>query len=362
MTGLSRSTIANVVGELQQRGIVHERLPETPPRSGRGRPGAAISLRADAGIAIGVAIDREHIRVAAVDLGVNVLAERAEPLPSDADGVAAIDATARLVRAVAAHLGKDMTRIVGVGIGLPGPVDVERGGVDRKATVRRWAGFNVRDELSRRLGRVHVFPDNDSNFGALGELQHGAGRGVRNLMYVRVGPGIGGGLVIDGQLYRGDVGYAGEVGHVPAVTDGELCTCGRHGCLSTVAASWAIIDRLTPTHGPDLTIQRVLSLAARGDDRAAAALRDAGAHTGRTLSGVVSTLNPALLVLGGDVGAHSPDFLEAAASELVAHMPDTSANAVRVVQAALGDRSEVLGASARVLRDEGRIRAFMASV
>ncbi|HYH87699.1 MAG TPA: ROK family protein, partial [Solirubrobacteraceae bacterium] len=173
--------------------------------------------------------------------------------------------------------------------------------------------------------------------------------------------GIGGGVVIDGKLYRGDSGYAGDLGHVPAVVGGESCSCGRRGCLSTVAASWAIIGRLVPRHGA-ITIGRVLELAAAGDEGAVSALREAGSHAGRSLSGVVSALNPAQLVLGGEVGAHSLDFLDAMAAELSANLLETTAQAVRVVHAALGDRSQVLGASARVVRDEERMRAFMAAV
>lgn len=361
LTGLSRSTIANVVVELQRRDIVEERVPAIRRRAGRGRPGTAVRLRVDAGVAVGVAIDREHVRVAAVDLSAQVLAEVAETNEVEADGLDVLRETARLVRAVLETIDKPLTRVVGVGVGLPGPVDLDRGGVNRLASVRRWAGVNARDELSRWLGGTLVFPDNDSNFGALGELHYGAGRGVENLIYVRVGPGIGGGIVIDGRLYRGDVGYAGEVGHLRAVEGGERCTCGRTGCLSTVAASWAIVDRVAETHGPGLDVQQVLGLAAGGDEPARTALHDAGAQLGGVLGGVVGALNPALVILGGDVGAHSPEFLEAAALAMSAEVPRTTAASVRVVHAALGARSEVLGAAARVLSDENRLRAFMAS-
>jgi hypothetical protein len=141
---------------LYQRGIVDERLATAPARAGRGRPGTAVSLRADAGLAVGVAIDRDHIRVAAVDLSTTVLALRTEEIAPRSDGVQTLEASARLVRAVLAENGKDITRIVGVGVGLPGPVDAERGGVAREAGIRRWAGVNARDELSHRLGGVAV--------------------------------------------------------------------------------------------------------------------------------------------------------------------------------------------------------------
>jgi predicted NBD/HSP70 family sugar kinase len=360
MTGLSRSTIANVTAELLERGLIVERAPSATRRAGRGRPGSVIALRAGAAVAVGAAIDREQIKVAVVDLAADVLADARQPIEPAADGVAVLELTAHLIRAALTDAGKDITRVIGVGLGLPGPVDVERGGVGQQATVRRWAGLNARGELSRRLGGVAVFPDNDANFGALGELQHGAGRGAENLLYVHVGPGVGGGLVIGGRLFRGDSGYAGELGHLPAVEGGERCTCGRRGCLSTVAASWAIIGRLMPLHG-SITIGRALELADEGDEAAATALHDAGVHTGRALLGAVSALNPGQLVLGGDIGARSSHFRDAVAEELSANLLETTAQAVRVVPAALGDRSSVLGASARVLRDEDRVRAFMAS-
>ena len=238
-----------------------------------------VALRADAGIAVGAAVDREQIRVAVVDLAAEVLAQGRLPIEPAADGLAVLELAARLIRDVVAEAGKDVTRVIGVGLGLPGPVDTDRGGVVRQATVQRWAGVNARSELSRRLGGVAVFVDNDSNFGALGELQYGAGRGVENLLYLHVGPGIGGGVVIDGKLYRGESGYAGELGHVPAVVGGESCSCGRRGCLSTVATSWAIIGRLMPRHG-SITIGRVLELAGAGDEDAVSALREAGRTPG----------------------------------------------------------------------------------
>jgi predicted NBD/HSP70 family sugar kinase len=362
LTGLSRSTVANVIGELQDRGIVDERLPSRDSRARRGRPGTSVALRTDAGVAVGIGIDRDRIRLAAFDLGAEILMERTEPIAQGASGVDVVEFAAQLVRQVVTQVGARIGRIIGVGIGLPGPVDISRGGVDRQSSSRRWAGLNVRDELSRRLGGVHVFPDNDANFGALGEHRYGVGRGVDNLIYVRVGPGIGGGLVIGGTLFRGEIGYAGDIGHLPAIEHGNLCTCGRTGCLSSVSASWAIVSRLTPSHGPELTIGRVLTLAEEGDAQAREALHESGTHVGRVLGGLVSALNPGLLVLGGDVGAHSPDFLEGAAEALTAQMLPTTAAAIRVAHAAPGDRSELLGAGARVLSDDSRMRAFVASV
>src|SRR4051794_593864 len=305
-TGLSRSTVAALVTELQQRGILEERARSPRPPSTPGRLGGAITLRTSAGVAVGIAIDRESVRVAAVDLAARVLAQRSEALRRDADGAAIVVRCAELIRSLAAEIPIARERIIGVGIGLPGPVDAGYGGVHPTSTQRRWAGLDVRSALSRELDGVPVFPDNDANYGALGELQYGAGRHVRNLLYLRVGPGIGGGLILDGRLYRGDDGYAGEIGHTTAVDDGKPCPCGRSGCLSTVASTWAVADRIAPVHGPRLSAQRILGLATADDEPTIAALEDAGTHIGRTLSGLVNALNPGAVVLGGDIGANSP--------------------------------------------------------
>ena len=355
VTGLSRSTIANVVVDLQQRGIVdeQERAAQSPPRPGRF--GGAVRLRSSAGVVVGIAIDRETIRAAAIDLAARVLAERAETIPNDDPGPAVLTRAAALVRSLAEEVEIPVHRVIGIGIGIPGPVDVDFGGVHPSATLRRWAGLDVRAELSRALDGRPVFPDNDANYGALGEHEYGAGRDIDDLIYVRIGPGIGGGLIIDGQLRRGDRGFAGEVGHITAVEDGLPCPCGRRGCLSTVASTLAVAARL----GPDRDIDQVLALADRGDGAAIIALRDAGTHVGRVLSGPVNTLNPGAVILGGELGTRSAHLLNAAGRALTEHIQPIAGHDLRLEHAQLADRSEVLGAGARVLRDVHHIRSYV---
>jgi predicted NBD/HSP70 family sugar kinase len=358
-TGLSRSTVANVIVDLQQRGVVDERA--RSPQTGPGRFGATVTLRSSAGVAVGVAIDRETIRVAAVDLSARVLAETDEPIARDAAGTDIIARCATLVRGAIAEISLPLQRIVGVGIGIPGPVDITHGGVHPAATLRRWAGLDVRRELSTLLEGAHVFPDNDANFGALGEHQYGAGRGAENLIYVRIGPGIGGGLIIDGELHRGDRGFAGEIGHITAIGNGAPCPCGRRGCLSTIASTGAIASRLTAIHGPGLDTATMLRLATDGDRHTTASLREAGTHLGRVLSGLVNALNPALVILGGELGATSSHLLEATDHALNAHIQPIAGYDLQLAHAQLGARSEVLGASARVLRDNRHVRSYVAA-
>src|SRR3954470_9207546 len=331
-TGLSRATASPLVAELQRRGILEERARSPRPPSTPGRLGGAIALRTSAGAAVGIAIDRESVRAAAVDLTARVLAHHEEPLGKAAGGPEIVARCAELVRSLAAEIPIPTERIVGVGIGLPGPVDTSFGGVHPASTQRRWAGLDVRSELSRRLDGVPIFPDNDANYGALGELQYGAGRHAQNLIYLRVGPGIGGGLIINGRLYRGDDGYAGEIGHITAADDGTPWPCGRRGCLSTVASTWAIADQI---QAPRLSVRDIRALARANDPRPITALRDAGTHIGRTLSALVNALNPTLIILGGDIGANSPHLLEATDRALHAHIQPIAGQHLRVVHAKL---------------------------
>jgi predicted NBD/HSP70 family sugar kinase len=361
-TGLSRSTISNVVATLQERAIIDERPATSTAPPGPGRPGATVGLRSQAGIAVGIAVDRENLRVAAVDLAGRVLTQRAEPVSPDTRGTAVIARAAEVVRAIVDAIGVRRDRVVGIGVGLPGPVDIAHGGVAPTSTLRRWAGLDVRAQLSAALDVAHVFPDNDANLGALGELQHGAGRGVENLIYLRVGPGVGGGLILGGQLYRGDDGYAGQIGHITAVADGKPCPCGRRGCLSTLASSWAVAGELEHIHGPELSAARIVSLADGGDREARTALHEAGTHTGRVLAALVNTLNPARIILGGELGARSEDLLAGAREALATNIQPVASKTLSIVHAELGDRSEVLGAAARVLHDEAHVSTFMAGV
>ena len=154
--------------------------------------------------------------------------------------------------------------LIGVGLGLPGPIHLSSGKVGLSAILSGWVGLTVADEMSRRL-RVPVHVDNDANLAALAELRWGAGQGYDTLVYLKVSTGIGAGLVVSGRLFRGVGGTAGEIGHVRGRRARPICRCGSRGCLETVAGARAIVDLLRPSFGPDLTIDGVLERAQQGD-------------------------------------------------------------------------------------------------
>src|SRR5918997_595512 len=219
-TGLSRSTVSSLVADLQADGLVVEREePGAAHGEQGGRPPILLSFDASAGVALGIGFD--HDRVAVADLSSHILAERAVPIDTDHEAHEGLDVALGLVEEVLAEAGTDRSRVIGAGLGLPGPVHTEDGVIGSSAILPGWVGVAAAEELRRRLG-VPVSVDNDANLGALGELTHGAGRGAADMVYVKITSGIGAGLILNGRLYRGFGGMARELGHVLVQHEGAV--------------------------------------------------------------------------------------------------------------------------------------------
>ncbi|HEU5035791.1 MAG TPA: ROK family transcriptional regulator [Nocardioides sp.] len=335
-TGLSRTTVSSLVGELIASGHVVETTDRgRPHKGGSGRPPLLVALAAPGGGVAGVDIGHRHVRVAVADRRGAVLAERTEAMDVDADGVAALDCAARLVRDLATE------RLAAVGTCVPAPVD-RRSARIRSGWLPGWRGLSPAEELRRRLG-VPVYADNDANLGALAEVGHGAARGATDVVYVKVASGLGAGIVLGGRLHRGATGNAGELGHVQVREEGEVCRCGNRGCLETLVSAPRLLDLLQPAYDEELTVERVLALEAAGDAGVRRVLTDAGRAVGRVLADLCNNLNPEVVVLGGSLGA-SPALDDAIRGAIERYaQPDTAA-ALRAVPGELGDRAEVVGA------------------
>ncbi|MFF4224056.1 ROK family protein [Streptomyces abikoensis] len=346
-TGLSAATVSNIVRELKDGGTV-----EVTPTSSGGRRARSVSLSGDAGIVVGVDFGHTHLRVAVGNLAHQVLAEDAEPLDVDASAEEGLRRAESLVRTLITKAGIDPRKIIGVGLGVPGPIDVESGVLGSTAILPGWAGTNPRDDLAARLG-VPVHVDNDANLGALGELVWGAGRGATDLAYIKVASGVGAGLVINGKIYRGPGGTAGEIGHITLDESGPVCRCGNRGCLETFTAARYILPLLHSAHGTDLTVPRVVELARDGDPGCRRVISDVGRYIGSGVANLCNLLNPSRVVLGGDL-ADSGELVLAPIRESVSRYAiPSAARRLEVVPGALGGRSEVLGALALVLSEMG---------
>ncbi|MET9959214.1 ROK family transcriptional regulator [Streptomyces sp. NPDC006326] len=346
-TGLSAATVSNIVRELKDGGTV-----EVTDTSAGGRRARSVSLSGDAGIVIGVDFGHTHLRVAVGNLAHQVLAEEAAPLDVDASWAEGFDRAEALVGELIAAIGVSREKVIGVGLGVPGPIDVESGTLGSTAILPGWAGINPRQELSQRLG-VPVYVDNDANLGALGELVWGSGRGVKDLAYIKVASGVGAGLVINGQIYRGPGGTAGEIGHITLDESGPVCRCGNRGCLETFAAARYVLPLLQSTHGPDLTMERVVELAREGDPGCRRVIADVGRHVGSGVANLCNVLNPSRVVLGGSLAEAGELVLGPIRESVGRYAIPSAARQLSVLTGSLGGRAEVLGALALVLSEMG---------
>ncbi len=353
-TGLSRSTVSSLVSELQADGLVVER-PEPAAAHGDqgGRPPILLSFDASAGVAVGIDFDHHHVRVAVADLSSRILAEREQQLDTDHAAHEGLDAAAALVSELLEEAGVDEERVIGAGMCLPGPVHRPTGVVGSTAILPGWVGVPAADEMHRRL-QLPILVDNDANLAALAEAAFGAGRDAKDLVYLMISSGIGAGLVLNGRLYRGAEGLAGELGHVLVDADGPVCRCGNRGCLETVAGTDALAELLRRSHGDGLDGRAIVRLAREGDLGCRRVIADAGRAIGKAAATLVNVLNPELLIVGGDLADAGELLLDGVRESLERSALPTAVQAAAVVAGSLGDRAEVLGAIALVLSEAER--------
>ena len=262
-TGLARSTVSTLVGELQRAGLVVEREDvQAASAASGGRPPLMLSLDPGAGAVIGIQFDHDFVRVAIADLSLTILAEGARQADVDHDAHAGLSTAAELVDCLLADAGVERERLVGAGVALSGPIDRATGQVSSSTILPGWVGIDVGSWLSERLG-VRVEVDNDANLGALAESVLGAGRDATEMAYVMLSSGIGGGLILGGRLYRGARGMAGELGHVSVDDRGHMCRCGNRGCLETMVGAAALTELLRRSHGDDITVERMVDAGPR---------------------------------------------------------------------------------------------------
>jgi predicted NBD/HSP70 family sugar kinase len=355
-TGLSRATIAALVGDLGARGLVVEHLNGlgSRARGPRGRPAVPLRLATPAGAAVGVDFGHDRLRVAVANLSSTVLAERFITLDVDHEPDVALTAAASAIDDLLDETGLSRSQVIGVGVGVPAPVDGRTGIVGSSPIVPAWAGLDIRREAARRFG-VDVQVDNDANLEALAEASVGEGQAHADLVYVKLSAGIGAGLVLAGELCRGSSGFAGEIGHIQVRPDGPVCRCGNRGCLETVASTGALLALLRPIHGDGLTLAALLELSRDGDDAAVRVIHDAGRAVGRVLADICNTINPGIVVVGGDLSLAGDPLVFGIREAIDRYALPAAANAVTVTQGALGERAALVGALTLAIGDTERL-------
>ena len=343
-TGLSRTTVSTLVAELKEMGLVADVERSAEPSRG-GRPGAQLMLRDPSQVVVGIDFGHSHVAVAVADVGHNVLAERRNELDVNREAGRSLDVAATLFADALSDASVEPSSVVGVGVGIPGPVDRARGMAGSANILPGWVGLHIANEMEQRLG-IAVQIENDANLGALAEMTWGAGRGCSNFAYVKAATGIGAGIVIDGRLLRGATGTAGEIGHTTLNESGPLCYCGNRGCLETVASGPAIVELVGPVDGEKLTLARIVELAAGGDLRCRRALADAGREIGVAVAGLCNLINPERVIIGGLMSRAGDLLIGPLRESIRRHAVQAAAESVDVRAAVFVERAELLGSVA----------------
>jgi predicted NBD/HSP70 family sugar kinase/biotin operon repressor len=304
-TGLSHASVSNIVRELTSQGVARV----TAARR-NGRRVAEVALEASAGLVGGIDFGNRHVRAGLADFTHTVRAEAYQTLPYGHQAESSVGAATTMFRELVGRVGAQLVDVQGLAVGLPGPTDREIGRTTSSVILPAWAGFDVASAFEDALG-IRTAVDNDANLGALAEGFWGVGRGLTDFAYIKVSTGIGAGLVLNGRLYRGIAGSAGEIGHTTIEEDGPLCRCGNRGCLEMFAASPALLELLRRSYGDELTVADMLRLSDEGDVGCRRIITDAGRYIGVALANLCNLLSPQLIIVGGELAAAGDVLLSA---------------------------------------------------
>ena len=342
-TGLSRSTITQRLDVLRAAGYLRASGVEG---STGGRPAELLEVDTAHGVVLVADLGGNHARAAVVDLAGQPLAEEHVPVKIATGPEAVLAWVDGAFRRVLARAGQDADRVRGIGVGVPGPVEFDAGMVTQPPIMPGWDGYPIAERLRRTWHRP-VYVDNDANLMALAE-QRVHYPDCPALVLVKVATGIGAGVVIEGQTYRGIDGGAGDIGHIRLYEHREArCECGLYGCLAAVASGLALAQRLTAAGTPTSSGAELVERIRSGHAEAVHLARTAGKLVGEVLSTVVCMVNPAVLVIAGDLA--DIHFVTGVREVLYQNALPRSTRHLEVTASRLGGLSAVLGGYAMVV-------------
>lgn len=333
-TSLAPATVSNIVRGLLAAGFV-----ETT--AGAGRRGTAVRISRDAGVVIGIDFGHRHVRVAVGDLAGSILAENRSAISPSHACEEGLELAATMRDELLAGLRLEPDSVVSIGLGLPAPVGAD-GLVVSSSILPGWVGVRADVVAAERLGRP-VFIDNDANLGALAEHRRGAGAGHACMVFLKVSSGVGAGLIVDGRLFRGGAGTAGEIGHLTLDEAGPVCRCGSRGCLEAYTSVTVVKELLAGQH-PGATFAEIVAAAQSADNASRRVIEDVGRQLGWGMAMVANLLNPTCLVVGGDMAQAGDIVLDAIRTGMRRHALGSVGAAVEVRTALLGERASVVGA------------------
>ncbi|NBM17094.1 ROK family protein [Streptomyces sp. GC420] len=354
VTGLSRATVGQRLDRLFRAGWLREGANDPVDSPLGGRPSVRLEFDDSHAVVLAADLETRHARAAVLGLTGELLAEHSGPLLVDDGPDAVLGELGRWFGDLLEKAGCSARAVCGIGLAVPGPVDWVSGRVVQPPIMPGWDGYDIRTRLRRAFaehagGRpdVEVLVDNDANLMAYGE-QRAAYPDCSAFVLVKVSTGIGAGVVVDGGVYRGIDGGAGDIGHIRVPEGAEaLCMCGSYGCLAALASGRALARRLAAAGVPATSGSDVRDLLASGHPEALGLAREAGRRVGDVLATVVTLLNPGVLMIAGDLAGTA--FLTGVRELLYQRALPRSTAHLEVVTSQLGERAGLIGAGALVV-------------
>ena len=355
--GLTRAAVTLIVNDLLENGVILEAESRAIPN---GRPPVVLEINPKRGLVAAVDMGATHVNIALADFSAKIIEETSFPFDIKQGPQVCLAEVRRILQELLDRYGISISEIMAVGVCVPGPVIKDAGMVMSPPIMPGWDRYPIRQTLEEAWG-CPVSLNNDAELGALGEWAYGAGRGEKNLAFIKVGSGIGAGLIINQQIYGGTTGSAGEIGHITIEENGPLCTCGNHGCMEAFAGGNAIAiqarkmvqtgKRTLLSNIPleNITAREVAESARRGDLPSQEIIMRAGTFIGIAIAGVVNLFNPSAVIIGGGV-AQAGDLLTTSIRQAVRDRSlHASEQSVHITTAMLGQRSSLIGATVQAI-------------
>lgn len=358
-TKLSSTTVSTLVDGLTKQEYLEE-IGEGESSGGR-RP-ILLKFNSGAHFVIGVELEGKNISVAVTDLKINIINRLTEEI-KNTDEFLVVDEIINLARQTMEKSGVEFGKIIGIGVGATGLIDTERG-IIRQAVNLDWKDVPLKDLIENKFDQIPIYIDNIANVAALGEKWAGAGKEATNLIYIRIGTGIGAGIILNRTIYEGSNGNAGEIGHMTIEPNGPRCKCGNRGCLEVLASGSAIakqaitemlggrdtlIEKLTNGSVEEITAKVVAEAAKKGDRLALEIWEETGEYLGIAIANLINIYNPEIIIIGGGVAQAGKLLFEPIKRTVRKRALPGPVKRAKIVSSQLGENVSIIGAASLAL-------------
>jgi glucokinase-like ROK family protein len=356
ITEYSRTKITSCIDSLLSKKVI---IANNATEYSGGRRSKTFSLNGNLGLVAGLDIGATSVDLGIADFSGKLLVRYSEPASVKDGPIKILGRVCSLLEKLLLDNKLNSEKLNGIGIGVPGPVDFSEGTLVSPPIMPGWDRYPIIQTVQQWFPSANVVVDNDVNVMALGEIYQGAGKGVDNLIFVKIGTGIGAGIICEGRIYRGSRGCAGDIGHIGVNKSGPLCHCGNKGCLEAVAAGPAIAERslvaakegkspillkIYELNGNVLHAEDVGAAAREGDALAIEVIRESGQFIGDVLAGLVNFYNPEMIVIGGGVSNLGNLLLSSIRQTVLHRSLPLSTRDLHIVFSEIGPDAGVIGA------------------